>query len=202
MYVDGYLAGRVDDYDGVFQRLRVAPGGHEIVVYRDGFHAFQQHLYLAPGSDQHMKFALQPLAPGEAPDPRPVPQPRRGGESSDEDQPLPRYGRGGGPPQARPDQGPPAPPGGVEPPANPPQPDVRVDPRSFGTLSLVVKPADAEILIDGTPWGAPSGESKIVIKLSEGRHHLEIQKDGYSRYVEDIGIMRGRTLSLNVSLVK
>ena len=30
VYVDGYYAGVVDDFDGAFQRLRTAPGGHEI----------------------------------------------------------------------------------------------------------------------------------------------------------------------------
>jgi hypothetical protein len=48
----------------------------------------------------------------------------------------------------------------------------------------------------------PEGQPRFVIKLPEGKHHLEVQKDGYASYVEDIGIMRGRTLSLNVSLVK
>ena len=28
VYVDGYYAGVVDDYDGVFQRLHVTPGQH------------------------------------------------------------------------------------------------------------------------------------------------------------------------------
>jgi len=30
VYVDGYYAGIVDDFDGTFQRLRVEPGEHEI----------------------------------------------------------------------------------------------------------------------------------------------------------------------------
>jgi len=37
VYVDGYYAGIVDDFDGVFQRLPVTPGEHEIELYLDGY---------------------------------------------------------------------------------------------------------------------------------------------------------------------
>ena len=36
VFVDGYAAGIVDDYDGVFQRLQLIPGPHEIVIYHPG----------------------------------------------------------------------------------------------------------------------------------------------------------------------
>ena len=39
VYVDGYHAGIVDDFDGMFQRLRVEPGQHEITLYHDGYRA-------------------------------------------------------------------------------------------------------------------------------------------------------------------
>jgi hypothetical protein len=37
VYVDGYYAGRVDDFDGIFQRLRVEPGPHRIEIRADGY---------------------------------------------------------------------------------------------------------------------------------------------------------------------
>jgi hypothetical protein len=37
VYVDGYFAGEVDDYDGVFQRLRLEPGPHRIELREDGY---------------------------------------------------------------------------------------------------------------------------------------------------------------------
>src|SRR5688572_7861633 len=37
VFVDGFAAGVVDDYDGVFQRLRLIPGPHEIVIYHPGY---------------------------------------------------------------------------------------------------------------------------------------------------------------------
>src|SRR5215813_460432 len=33
VYVDGYYAGIVDDFNGVFQRLHVAPGDHAITLH-------------------------------------------------------------------------------------------------------------------------------------------------------------------------
>jgi hypothetical protein len=35
--VDGYFAGLVDDFDGVFQRLRIEPGPHRIEIRSAGF---------------------------------------------------------------------------------------------------------------------------------------------------------------------
>lgn len=37
VFVDGYFAGAVDDYDGTFQRLRLDPGPHRIEIRMDGY---------------------------------------------------------------------------------------------------------------------------------------------------------------------
>ena len=50
VYVDGYYAGIVNDFDGVFQRLYVAPGGHEIALKLDGYLTHRVKVYLAPGA--------------------------------------------------------------------------------------------------------------------------------------------------------
>ena len=73
VYVDGRLAGIVDQFDGMFQSLSVEPGGHEITVYHDGFRSIRQQLYLGAGSTFRIKGALEPLAPGEPNEPRPQP---------------------------------------------------------------------------------------------------------------------------------
>src|SRR6266853_4973245 len=54
VYVDGYYAGIVDDFDGTFQRLRTAPGGHEITVYLEGHRTYTERVYLSP--DTTFKF--------------------------------------------------------------------------------------------------------------------------------------------------
>jgi PEGA domain len=188
VYVDGYRAGIVDNFDGIFQRLRVAPGTHEIVLYRQGLKTVHENLYLAPGSSRTITLVMQPLAPGEAQEPPPQP-----------------------PAQPTPALPAPAPPVGVEPPpaggvapANPPPPPPLPPPaeapRGFGTLAIVVQPPDAEIVIDGSPWAVPAGENHINIELPVGQHSVQISKAGYQTYTETVGIQRGRTLSLNVSL--
>jgi hypothetical protein len=77
VYVDGFLAGVADDFDGTFQRLHLRPGGHEITLYLEGHRPVTERIYFSPGRTQKIKAALVPLAPGEAPAPRPVPPPRR-----------------------------------------------------------------------------------------------------------------------------
>jgi hypothetical protein len=37
VYVDGYYAGIVDDFDGMFQRLSLEPGPHRIEIASPGF---------------------------------------------------------------------------------------------------------------------------------------------------------------------
>ena len=58
VYVDGYYAGIVDDFDGTFQRLRVEPGEHEIEVYQEGFRTFRQKVYLTPDNTFRIRQAL------------------------------------------------------------------------------------------------------------------------------------------------
>ena len=62
VYVDGYAAGVVDDYDGVFQRLRLVPGPHEIVIYHPSHRTLRQNIYYNPGSTHTIRHTLEPLA--------------------------------------------------------------------------------------------------------------------------------------------
>ena len=79
VYVDGYRAGRVDDFDGTFQRLHLEPGPHEITVYMPGYRTISERVYLTEGNTFKLKQAMVALAPGEqsAPPPKPKPEPRR-----------------------------------------------------------------------------------------------------------------------------
>lgn len=74
VYVDGFVAGEVDDYDGLFQRLPLVPGHHEIVVHLNGYRALRQTLYLGPGAKHTIRDRLMPLMPGEAGEPPPAPK--------------------------------------------------------------------------------------------------------------------------------
>jgi PEGA domain len=71
VYVDGYLAGTVDNFDGFFQRLRLPPGAHAIVLYLDGYRTARQDLLLSPGGSFKIRHEMVPLAADETAEPRP-----------------------------------------------------------------------------------------------------------------------------------
>jgi PEGA domain len=73
VYVDGAYAGIVDDFDGVFQRLHVTPGGHAITLHLEGYRTVTQNIYVTPDSTFKLQLAMVPLAPGERSDPPPPP---------------------------------------------------------------------------------------------------------------------------------
>src|SRR6266851_637645 len=73
VYVDGYRAGRVDDFDGMFQRLNVRPGPHEITLYLPGYRTLTERVYIGEGSTMKLKQSLEKLAPGETSTPPPAP---------------------------------------------------------------------------------------------------------------------------------
>ena len=77
VYIDGALAGVVDQFDGVFQSLTLAPGTHQISLYLDGHKRRDTNVYVAPGSTVKLRHAMEPLAAGAAPDERPTPPARR-----------------------------------------------------------------------------------------------------------------------------
>jgi hypothetical protein len=49
VFVDGYYAGVVDDYDGVFQRLNLEAGEHHIVIEVAGYPPIEFDVRIAPG---------------------------------------------------------------------------------------------------------------------------------------------------------
>src|SRR5437867_9411084 len=61
VYVDGYYAGVVDDFDGAFQRLHTEPGGHEITLYLDGYRTYSEHVYLSPDTTFKFRHRMEPL---------------------------------------------------------------------------------------------------------------------------------------------
>src|SRR6185503_16633670 len=123
VYVDGYYSGIVDDFDGVFQRLSVEPGEHEIELYLDGFRTVKQKVYVSPRSTFKVKYAMEQLGPGEQPEPRPQPV-----------NPPPQAG--GQPPVQQPPMQPRRPPVGRRTPPPPPPADPRNVQAAYGTLSI------------------------------------------------------------------
>ena len=180
VFVDGHSAGVVDKFDGTFQRLYLAPGSHEIALFLEGYRTVSRTVYANPGSGDSFKFALEPLPAGEksAPPPPPPPPPVAGEQQQQQLQPP----QGARPPAQRD-------------PVPSPQAQVR-----FGSLSIAVQPSDAEIFIDGERWTTSAEQPRLLVRLAEGQHVVEVKKPGFQTYSELIGISRDRTLTLNVSL--
>lgn len=63
VYVDGYYAGIVDDFDGTFQQVNLEPGPHRIEVRAAGFEPVSFEVNSEPGRTITYRAALRPLAP-------------------------------------------------------------------------------------------------------------------------------------------
>jgi len=78
VYVDGFYAGVVSDFDGTFKRLHLTPGGHAVTFYLEGYRTVTQNVYVRPDSTLKMNDTMDRLAAGQTSDPPPRPTPRRG----------------------------------------------------------------------------------------------------------------------------
>lgn len=179
VYVDGFYAGIVDDFDGVFQSLPLPPGGHVITLYRDGYRTVRHNVYLARGTSFSIKEAMVALRPGER------------SEAPELAPPLPAPPEGS---YRRP---------GATPPVIAGAP-ARVEPRTptaagFSTLDLFVQPANAEVTVDGERW-VSNEDGHYVLQLPAGLHRVEVHKRGLRTYETEIDCREGETMPLNVSL--
>ena len=66
VYVDGYYAGVVDDFDGFFQRLNLAPGRHQITLRLDGYRTWGAEVYATPGDTLNLHHDMIPGPSGDA----------------------------------------------------------------------------------------------------------------------------------------
>ena len=60
VFVDNYFAGYVDDFDGIFQALKVESGGHRIEVRKPGFETLQFDVHVQPGRDVTFRGEMKP----------------------------------------------------------------------------------------------------------------------------------------------
>lgn len=174
VYVDGFYAGVVDDFNGVFQALPLTPGGHRITLYLEGFRTITRHIYLSPASMFTLRETMQPLASGETAEPPDVASPV-----------------------------PPPPDGTYRPPVTPPRTQPPSAPSTtssvdFGVLDLRV-PSDVDVTIDGQRW-ATADEGHFVVRLPAGTHRLELKKIGTFRLQTDIEIAAAETNTLEFNL--
>ena len=177
VYVDGYRAGVVDDFDGIFQRLRVEPGEHVIELYLDGHRSIRENILFTPGETYRLRHVMEPLAPGEAAPARPVPiaAPQLAGAPAMYD----AFGR----------------------------PDSNVAPRRLemagaSAIAIRVQPADAMVLVDGERWQASASGDPLEIRVTPGAHRIEVRKEGYVPFTSAVEVRPGETSTINVSLTR
>lgn len=186
VFLDGYYAGTVDDFDGTFQRLNVQPGNHELEIYLPGYRSVQQSLLLQPGKTSNVKLAMQPLAPGEPEPVRPTGRPEPPPQNDQQPNTAVVTPRSGGAPRDN------APIEEAAPSA----------PTDYGLLALRVQPGTFGLMIDGERWEAPLSNDGTNLQLPVGRHVIEVEKEGYRSYITEVTVTKGETSSLNVSLMK
>jgi hypothetical protein len=176
VYVDGFYAGVVDDFDGVFQGLPLTPGGHVVLLYRPGLVTERHNLYLRPASTFTLRTALAPLRPGERSELPPaairVPAPPRPGSYR---VPVPRW------PESDATAG-------------------RVDEATVGWLELEVHPSRATVTIDGEPWST-TDPGRFRVDLPDGRHRVRVAAPGFTAADVEVAVVRGQTQALVVNLV-
>ena len=197
VFVDGYFAGTVDDYDGTFQRLHVTPGKHDILIYLEGYHSLKQSFYLSPDSTYKVKGEMAKLAPNDPPEPPPPapapPQRQDQGDQPPDPNDVPPFGPGGPPPPRGIEAQPGGPPPSNESPMAPPN-------TRFGRVVVRAQPVNAEIFIDGERWLTPDSADRLVVNLAAGRHHIEIHKIGFDSFSTEVDVRPGESTPINVSL--
>ena len=175
VYVDGFYAGVVDDFNGVFQALPLPPGGHEIAIYLEGYRTLKWNAYLRPGTTLKLKETLVRL---------------RAGETSE-------------PPALAPPV--PAPPAGTfTPPITPSRTQLTTKAATpqamgFGTLVLRVKPINATVTIDGESW-VSSDDGQFTIQVPVGNRHVEVSAPGRERFSAEAAVREGEVTTLDVLL--
>jgi hypothetical protein len=183
VYVDGYYAGIVDDFDGIFQRLNLSPGRHEITFKLEGFRSYRVRVYVP--LDQTVKIHHRMVSgAGTEVDETTVGVPMDDERYADRDDE--RYDRR--------DEG-------------------RYDDRSrrdrdesygagergdMGSLRLDVQPADASVYVDGDFKG--TGRQIRALSLPAGRHRVEIVRPGFRTVEREVEVRPGQTTDLDVDL--
>lgn len=183
VYVDGHYAGVVDDYDGIFQRLRLSPGRHEIRLELEGYQT--QTLRVAVQRGQTLKISHE-MAPGD-------------GEAAVEE--LEGYAEA--PPARSPPNATAEPRARIEAPSRGWDDGrapawVATIPRDAARIQLEVTPADASVYVDGQFRGLAAEVGSLA--LSPGQHSIEIVRPGHRTFSENVEVRAGEQRSLSVRL--
>jgi hypothetical protein len=180
VYVDGYYAGIVDDFDGILQRLNVPPGRHDITLKLEGYRT--QHFKVYVPVDDTIKIHYDMVrGSGEATSEQFAGPPdadyARVRDMSDDDRRRgddDGYGRDDDYDRRRDDDG------------------------DSGSVRLSVSPRDASVYVDGEFRG--SGRQANTLRLRPGRHRIEVVRPGFRTVEREIEVERGRSTTVEFEL--
>jgi hypothetical protein len=173
VYVDDYYAGVADDFDGIFQRLNLSTGRHDISLRLDGFETHRVKLYVPIDGTIKIKHEMvrgssEKVSESTVGDPV---DEARYSRDPDDDYENDRDHRE----ETRPDNR-----------------------GERGTVRLDVSPSDASIYVDGVFRG--TGQDLRRVTLPEGRHRLEVVRPGYRTLERDVEVTAGETEEVDVDL--
>jgi hypothetical protein len=173
VYVDGYYAGTVDDFDGLFQRLHVSPGRHEIALKLEGYKTHRVKVYVAPDSTVKVDYDMQK---GQGESFEDLSKDVRESEVRREREQEERWAES----EERAEKDEMAAVG--------------------GRLELKIHPEDASVYVDGAFRGSAREASSL--KLAPGRHRIEIVRPGYRTLDREVDITPGEATELTIELEK
>ncbi len=171
VYVDGYYAGTVDDFDGLFQRLNVSSGRHEIALKLEGYKTHRVKVYVAPDSTLKLHHELE-KGVGESFEDlsKDVPE----SEARRDEEQERRWSEN----EAR----------------------IEKDELTAlgGRLELSIRPEDASVYVDGAFRG--SAREASTLRLAPGQHRIEVVRPGYKTLEKQVDIAPGQTTDVKVEL--
>ena len=171
VYVDGYYAGTVDDFDGLFQRLHVSPGRHEIALKLEGYKTHRVKVYVAPESTVKVDYDMEK---GQGESFEDLSKDVRESEVRRERELEDRWAES----EERAEKDEAAAVG--------------------GRLELNVRPEDASVYVDGAFRGSAREASSL--KLAPGRHRIEIVRPGFRTHDREVDVTPGVTTDLTIEL--
>ena len=62
----------------------------------------------------------------------------------------------------------------------------------FGSVTVAVRPATADVFIDGERWVSPDPSRPLVVQLAPGRHSIDVRAPGYRPFSTVVEIRQRR----------
>lgn len=175
VYVDGYYAGIVDDFDGLLQRLNVSPGRHEITFRLEGYRSHTFSIYA--NRDQTLKLRYDMVkGSGESRDSIGEEDRRLDRDDSDRDDMDRDRARDSARESDRSREV------DAEKPYVPP---AREEGR--GEVVLEIEPGDASVYVDGEFYGKAAQLTRL--ELPTGRHRIEVVRPGYKTEETEVNVL-------------